>query len=84
MKTSEPIIGSYVFHGDKAWNVSTINRESSAALGAGIMYWETLVWEWDADKKVRGKLVHQDEGWDAHFAICKSLIDSGKLPERSP
>ncbi len=78
---SEPVIGSYVHHkaSGKAWNVSTINRQCSSPHNP-VMYYETMVWEWDAEARKRGALVHQAEGWDAHFAICQSLLDSGTIP----
>jgi hypothetical protein len=72
---------TYVWHGDKAFFVSTINRESSAVHAHGMVYSETMAWEWDAVTKQRGKLVRQDEdGKDllrTHFAVVKSLHDTG-------
>lgn len=78
-KPSEAVIGSYVFHQAKCWNVSTIYRQCSSPYHDG-MYYETIVWEYDADKRERGNMVHQSEGLDNHFAICKQLIQTGILP----
>jgi hypothetical protein len=74
---SEAVIGSYVHHEGKCWNVSTINRECSSPYAAGAMYYETLVWEFDPSTKKRSRIVHQDEGFNAHFDICKRIILSG-------
>ena len=73
---SESVIGSYVYHGGKCWNVSTINRVCSSPY-APTMYYETLVWECDPSTKKRGRMVHQDEGFHAHFNICREIILSG-------
>ena len=76
----KPVINSYVFHEDKCWNVSTIYRQSSA-LSYIDWYYEIIVWEYDMEKKVRGRLVHQDEGLENHFAICRTIIQEGAFWE---
>lgn len=79
MSTDQPdeaVIGSYVFHKEKSWNVSTIYRQCSSPYYDG-MYYETLVWDWDSEKKDRGRLVHQGEGLNAHFEICRTIISKG-------
>ncbi len=74
---SEAVIGSYVHHDGKCWNVSTINRGCSSPYAAGVMYYETLVWEYDLKTNARGRIVHQDGGFNAHFDICRKIILSG-------
>lgn len=75
------LIQSYVHHGDKWFFVSTINRESSAALAYGNTYAETMVWEFDFVTKERGRIVWQTEaGTDSlvgHFKACKQLSETG-------
>ena len=75
---SNPIISSFVYHAGKCWNVSTIYRECSAIF-EGDKYYKTLVWEYA--NKTRGKLVYQDEGFEAHFIICKNIISNGAFWE---
>jgi hypothetical protein len=72
-------IQSYVYHcdSDKAFYVSTILRESSAAAAYGSMYLETIVWEWDATTKKRGGIVAQGEGLLSHFDFCRQFYENG-------
>lgn len=76
---NETLIQSYVFHGDKAFFVSTINRESSSPLGGP--YAETLVWEWDQKERKRGDLIGQTDGrvntLFAHQDMCRTLFEGG-------
>lgn len=81
-RPSEPVIGSYVNHDGKCWNVSTIYRQCSAADWDG-MYYETLVWEYNTEKRERGSLCHQDEGLDSHFDICKRIINEGAFWDKA-
>jgi hypothetical protein len=78
---SDALIQSYVRHGDKWFFVSTMNRESSALAAYGMVYAETLVWEWDAEKRERGRIVAQGEGGQdsiyAHLAMCKRIAETG-------
>lgn len=41
------IIKTYVWHGERCFFVSTINRESSAAILPSPRYNETMVWEYN-------------------------------------
>lgn len=70
------IIQSYVYNDNQGWFVSTIERDSSAA-AYPCRFLETLVWRLDAEQK-RTDLIHQGEGYGAHFEICKNLIASGE------
>jgi hypothetical protein len=71
-----------VWYGNKGFFVSTINRQSSAALSYGRIYSETLVWEWDSIAKQRGRLVWQDEHCEnslfVHQRIIQQLFETGK------
>ncbi len=77
------VIQSYVYHGNKCFFVSTIERTSSAAANP-CRYNETLVWEWDATTRGRGSLLHQGE--DAcgsvreHIRICEAYLKLGSHP----
>lgn len=75
------LIKSYVWHGEQCYFVSTINRESSAALAYGARYAETMVWLFDWSKNQRTDLVHQGEGPEhsiqTHFSICRKLYEHG-------
>jgi hypothetical protein len=52
---------TFAKHEGKCAFVSTINRESSAALAYGAVYAETMAWEWDEETQTRGKLLYQGE-----------------------
>lgn len=80
MKPSEPVIGSYVHHKGKCWNVSTIHRQGGSPYFGG-MYYETLVWDYDTSTRQRGEIVHQDEGINAHFDVCKKIVLNGAFWE---
>ena len=77
------LMQTYVFHGKKAWFVSTIDRRSSAQLNP-CMYAETLIFEWDKDTRERGEMVFQDEDGEGmigtHMRICKILFETGEVP----
>lgn len=78
---SNTIITSYVWHEGKCFFVSTINRESSAAMAYGRMYAETMAWEYDHDRRQRGDIVGQAEGPEgsirAHLTMCQRLHEIG-------
>jgi len=77
------VIQSYVTYEGKCFMVSTIERDSSAAEGPR-RYNETIVWEYDWDKRERGNIVHQDEGprgcIETHFRICRAFHKFGCVP----
>lgn len=70
---------SYVFHDDKCWFVSTIERWYDTAIG-GTIGLETLVWEYDWEKNERGPQVFHCGGLDEHHAICRCLHGFGVVP----
>lgn len=80
---SQRLIQSYVK--DKYF-VSTIYRESSAAIIPSIWYFETMVWEWNPKTRERGKwlaqegeFLHERLGLEEHFRICSEY--AAKEPE---
>ncbi len=79
-RVSAPLIQSYVWHEDQCYSVSTIDRDSSAAAAPG-RYAETMVWEFDWEKRERGALVKQGDGPESrigvHLAICVELFENG-------
>lgn len=82
---SEKIIQSYVWHGEKRFFISTINRETSSVLAAGHIYAETMVWEWDEKSPERGPLIWQGEdrkdSFHTHILACLNLHDNGSMAE---
>ena len=78
---------TYVFKDGKVkWLVSTLNRESSAALAYGMIYAETFVWELGTSYgEVTKRLVAQDEaGQDslyAHDKMVRRLRETGNPEE---
>jgi hypothetical protein len=77
------VMQSYVWHEGECFFVSTINRESSAALAYGATYAETMVWKYDYETRERGDFVGQSEGSTdsiyKHVSMCKQLHEHGKL-----
>ena len=75
-----PVWKSYVWHKDKCFFVSTIERTFDTIEGSSRGQ-ETLAWEYDWDKKERGKLLHQAGNICDHKQICHSLIAEGEFPD---
>ena len=63
------------------YNVSTINRASSALCAPG-RYAETIVWQWDESTRERGSIIHQGEDsegrLETHFRICRLVREQGE------
>ncbi len=77
-KSPHRLIQSYV--ADK-WMVSTVYRQSSAAVYNPPWYYETIIWEWNPITKERGVMVavkdsgaFPDRASKNHFAICMTLM----------
>lgn len=73
---------SYVWHKDKCWFVSTIERDydTYAGLTRGK---ETIVWDYDWETNERGDLIHQGGGVHDHQIICRCLISEGECPDEN-
>lgn len=71
---------SYVWYKGDCFFVSTIERDFSTFEGV-VQGQETLVWEYDWNKNERGKWIYQAEGVLDHQAICRCLINTGKIPD---
>ena len=73
-----------VRHGDKYFEVSTINRESSAVAMHGDIYAETLVFSVQ-DNWVRGNIIGQAEASRgslyAHQRMVERLFNTGSTEE---
>ena len=78
MEANNRIWKSYVWHKDKCWFVSTIERDYGTYQGTHRSQ-ETLVWEYDYPNKERGDLIHQAGNICDHQAICRCLINWGKI-----
>ena len=78
--TDDRVVKTYVWHKEKCFFVSTIERESSAAYSLS-RYNETMVWEYNWDKRERGNILFQDGGprGQIHFhnIIVQRLFDTG-------
>jgi hypothetical protein len=77
---NKPVWKSFVWHKEKCFFVSTIERTFDTYEGS-IRGEETLVWEYDWEKSVRGKLLHQAGGIIDHKQICHCLIAEGLFPD---
>jgi hypothetical protein len=71
---------SYVWHGEKCFLVSTIERTYDTCEGSS-RGCETLVWEYDWEKHERGRLVHQGGGVVDHQRVCRCVIAEGEIPD---
>ncbi len=71
---------SYVWHGDKCFFVSTIEREFDTDEGT-VKGKETLTWEYDWDKNERGKVIGQSGGILDHQTTCRCLLAFGEIPD---
>lgn len=84
--SDDKIIKTYVWHADKCYFVSTIERDSSAMEGPS-RYNETIVWEyrWDAleGKDKRGALLHTDGEMTGsirgHQRIVERIYEEGEF-----
>jgi len=76
---------TYVWHGDKAYCASTINRESSALEGG--TYAETIVWTWDDKTRARGDMAWMGScatgSIYTHQAVVERLFATGSPEEES-
>ena len=80
------VIKSYVWHGDKCFFVSTIERDSSACLPPPLpRYNETLVWGYDWETSERSEhILYQGfayHGIDEHQRICLALFKTGEVSD---
>ena len=80
MEPDKNVIKSYVWHGDKCFFVSTIERDSSSMIGLD-RYNETIVWEFDRDNNEMGEIVSSrgdsKGSLRAHFNVCALLHETG-------
>lgn len=75
------IIKSYVWHNDKCFFVSTIERDSSAAISPPPRYFETIAWWYDWEIGERGDMVaHAGRGQALaqYVDVCRQLIETGE------
>lgn len=78
------IAQTYIYRAEgQCFFVSTINRESSAALAYGATYAETMAWEFDRTTNTRGHLVAMDEAATdsivGHIRVCEALHKHGSV-----
>lgn len=77
---NKPIWKSFVWHKDKCFFVSTIERDYDVFYETTRGF-ETFVWEYDWEAQERGELVHQGGGLLGHQAICRCIITEGQMPD---
>ncbi len=70
---------SYVWHGEKCFFVSTINRNYDCAAVGTTRGAETLVWECDPNTRVRGQQIGHMGSVRDHQRICRCLISEGEM-----
>jgi len=77
-----PIWKSYCFRAGKCWFVSTIERTFDTQIGT-VRGQETIVWEYDWNRRERLEMVHQASGIADHQRICRCLIAEGLIPDEN-
>lgn len=81
---NEPVASTRVWHQGVPYDVSTINRQSSAVAAADLIYAETLVWTVKPNGD-RDRLIGQAESWRdsiaAHQRIVEQLQATGSFDE---
>ena len=75
---SRPIWSSYVWHKEKCYSVSTIERTYDCYSGS-FRGQETIVWEYDWKKRERGEMLSQSGGIVDHQRICRCIIALGEI-----
>jgi hypothetical protein len=84
--TNDSVIKSYVWHGDRCFFVSTIERTSSA-VACQSRYNETVVWAFDWAANLRGGMLHQDSDAKGsirtHQKVCGDFFAHGKPSEET-
>jgi hypothetical protein len=82
---SKKVIQSYIYHKDKCFFVSTIERTSSAQITPTPRFNETIVWMYNSEKNEREEMVYQDGdskgSLSRHQAICLELYETGKVKD---
>jgi hypothetical protein len=82
------LIQSYVRHKDseRAFFVSTIDRDSSAMVYPPPRYAETIVWEYDYNTGERGRIIYEDSCYEGsirkHQEIAVQLREYGEIPDK--
>ena len=79
--TDDRVLKTYVWHGEQCYFVSTIIRDSSAFVSPPPRYAETIAWEFDWSKNVRGNLLAMDgdgEAFTQHMRMCERIYKTGK------
>jgi hypothetical protein len=79
-ESTKRIWKSYVWHDDKCFFVSTLERTYDTCEGSSRGN-ETLVWEYDWSKKSTGRLVYQGGGVADHQRVCRCVIAEGAMPD---
>lgn len=88
--TDERQIKTYVWHKEKCFFVSTIERDCSALHAPHLRYNETIVWAFDWEKQERGELLLTDGAMKGsirvHQKICERIYEIGmpEEPEEQP
>jgi len=85
MSENTRVVKTYVWHGDRCWLVSTIERSSSAEGREDCRFNETIVWEYDWEKRERGEQVHCDstirDSICLHQQIVEAFYETGEPPK---
>lgn len=69
---------SYVWHKDKCFFVSTIERDFDTCEGT-VRGQETLTWEYDLNEHKRGEWIGRSGGILDHQETCRCLIAYGEI-----
>lgn len=75
------IAKTHLKYKDKYYFISTINRECSSMESYGILYTETIAWEWNPETNTKGCQVTQDAGPEdsiqSHLRVIQFIYNGG-------
>lgn len=74
MRDDTKLIQTHCFTDHGAFFVSTINRDSSAMEAYGRRYAETIVWQWDEEKRERGSIVGMGESGEFSIRRHQDIV----------
>lgn len=76
------IMQTYVYHEDKVFFVSMIERNSSAMLAPEVRYHEWIAWPITDPKTLeRGRMLYQGSGFKTYCEVIRQLWRTGKYEE---
>ena len=80
MTSDERKLKSFIFRGDDCFYVSTIERDSSAAVSPPPRFFETIAWDYEWELQARGgqvAITGYGPAFEQHSKVCEQLFRNG-------